>query len=259
MKDLDKSVSEILEEFFIGLGIKYTKGVDAHFLMARYFNFRIKYIENHAREIRISKELERKIPNHINREALYDIFLKIVQGNDINPYQSKASFDSDFNDGLFNDWGIHHLHLNSFKKNQTDYFNIRTELLVFVRFKENTAYFLDIKSHKDNNVWSDKDLIRIIQQNWSETIAENEVHDVEFLDELNNEEIGLLRKSGCTSGLNVDGKSYLLLGYGQATSGINIMAMMTANNVWRWIGENKLLFMNDIQEFKAKLKEQLGI
>lgn len=261
MEELNSVVTDLLETFFRQFRIKYRKDIDAHSLIVKYFNFTLKYIESKQREIRVSSELTQKMVNHPNRDALCEIFLKIIEGIDINPYQSKQSFNSDYDDGLFNDWGIHHLHLSSDKEKQSDYFNMRTEPVVFVRFTDGIAYFLDIQPHgRDNQgVWSNTDFIRIIQNNWADSIADREVPNVEFTHNLSDEEIGFARRKGLLFGVNVDGKSYLLLGHGQATSGINIMAMRLANEIWRWIGANQSLFETNREEFKIRLKEQLGI
>jgi len=252
-------LTEILEDFFNQFGIKYKKHDKENLILTRYYNFRLKYIVAGQRQIRVSKELSSKIATHQNRNGIFDIFTHIMKGQDLNQYQSKESFNADFHDLLFNDWGIHHLHLSSEKKKATDYFNNRTGDLLFVRFTNDIAYFLDIKSHKDKNVWSDTDLIRIIQRNWAESICDKEVEGITWHPQLNDEEIGKFRKAGLLFGINVDGKAYLLLGHGQATSGDNMMASSLSNEIWRWIGQNKRLIETDLTGFKIGLKERLSI
>ncbi len=159
-------------------------------------------------------------------------------------------------DLLFNDWGIHHLHLRSDKENPSDYFNGRTGLLLFVKFTIDTAYFLDIKSHDD---WSNTDFIRIIQRNWPEIIADREIPNTQWSPNFNDEKIGILRKKGYLFGINVDEKAYLILGHGRTSSGDNAMAIRLANEVWRWVGENKHLFDTNLDTFKLGLNEQLHI
>lgn len=252
-------LKEILEDFFNQFGIKYKKHDRESLLLTRYYNFRLKYIVLGQRQIRVSKELSQKISTHPKQNAIFDIFDRTIKGLDINPYQSKEAFNADFHDMLFNDWGIHHLHLSNEKKNPTDYFHTRTGDLLFIRFTDEIAYFLDIKSHKDKNVWSDTDLIRIIQKNWEDTIKDKEVPNVKWNPDLNDEQIGILRNKGYLFGINVDDKAYLMLGHGQASSGDNMMAGRMADEVWRWIGKNKHLLDIDTTQFKIQLKERLSI
>src|SRR5258705_6992307 len=141
----DSIVIQILEIFFEQFDIKYKRHDRTSLWLTRYFNFRLKYIILGQRQLRVSKELSKKISTHLYQSSIFDIFTKTARGHDLNPYQSKDSFNADFHDRLFNDWGIHHLHLSSDKKKPTDYFNNRTELLMFVRFTNEIAYFLDIK------------------------------------------------------------------------------------------------------------------
>ncbi|NOQ25427.1 MAG: hypothetical protein GQ564_08695 [Bacteroidales bacterium] len=94
--------------------------------------------------------------------ALDTIIDKVRSGIELNPYQSKQSFNSDYDDGLFNDWGIHHLHLSNKLKNESDYFMERSSKLLFVKFTMTKAYFIDIYSHNEKPLWGKKDLIRKI-------------------------------------------------------------------------------------------------
>lgn len=253
---VDTTIIQILEDFFLRFGIKYNNHDKVTLWLIRYFNFRLKYIVLNQREVKVSKGLTEKISTHPNCNVLSDIFNKAAQGDDLNPYQSKASFNADYPDLLFNDWGIHHLHLRSDKENPSDYFNGRTGLLLFVKFTIDTAYFLDIKSHDD---WSNTDFIRIIQRNWPEIIADREIPNTQWSPNFNDEKIGILRKKGYLFGINVDEKAYLILGHGRTSSGDNAMAIRLANEVWRWVGENKHLFDTNLDTFKLGLNEQLHI
>lgn len=181
-------------------------------------------------------------------------------GDDLNPFQSKESFNSDYHDLLFNDWGIHHLHLSKDKKNSRDFFNSRTGSLLFVRFTDSIAYFIDVKHHKDPNVWSDRDILRIIQRNWESSIADRQSGSaVGLSEELSDEDLGALRKMGYMTGAEVNGKFYVHLGHGQASTGDNIMAGRMADRIIRWIGENENLFRLDHQKFVTCLMNRLSM
>jgi hypothetical protein len=77
--------------------------------------------------------------------------------------------------------------------------------------------------------------------------------------DLNDNEIGVLRRKGYWFGVNVDEKAYMLLGCGQMSSGDNFMAVTMADNLTRWIEANKHLFASDLECFIRKLKEPLHI
>lgn len=250
-KEVENLINEILSDFYLKTDVKYKIHNSINLSLVRYFNFRLKYIAIVPRRIMISTELLKSIENNksLNILSLIQIFNKASKGLDLNPFQSKQSFNSNVHDSLFNDWGIHHLHISHEKATDQDFFNRRTGPLLFVRFTDDTAYFIDIKPHNDKNVWSNRDFIRILKNNWPESIERFEA-GFKIYPDLDDSDISILRKKGYLFGINVDDKSYLLLGHGQATSGDNMMASKLANNVWSWVGEHIELVQNNKSLFK---------
>lgn len=258
--EAENIINEILSNFYLKMGVKYTIHNSVNLSLVRYFNFRLKYITQVPRTVMISKELLKSIQSNesLNILALLYIFDRTKRGADLNPFQSKQSFNSNFHDSLFNDWGIHHLHISHEKDLGQNFFNRRTGPLLFVRFTDDTAYFIDVKAHNDNNVWSKKDFIRILKNNWPQSIERFEA-GFRIYPDFDDSDIGVLRKKGYLFGINVDEKSYLLLGYGQTTSGDNLMAGRLADNTWRWVGQNIDLIQHNKPLFKAQLLEQLQL
>lgn len=256
---IEQLVKDLILQFFNQYGIKHQRHDKVDLVMTRYFNFRLKYIPVEPWQVKVSKELSETLKTHTLTKSCGDIFLRAAAGQDLNPHQSKRSFDADYHDRLFNDWGIHHLHISLAKRSPTDFFCERTGPLLFVRFHQNTAYFLNIQDHSQTHGWSNTDLIRIIQRNWPASIANREAPGVTFAPHLNDEEIGLLRNKGYIVGINVDGKAYMMLGHGQVSTGDNMMAGRLSDEVWRWIGVHKELYENQPDAFIAGLKTSLHL
>ncbi len=255
MEDL---VVSIIQEFYSQFGIKYKLHEDWSLLLHRYFAFRLKYIKRTKRHIMVSKELSSKLNNHPTKDSCFTIFDSIIRGIDINPYQGKGLAKADFHDDMFNDWGIHHLHLNNTKNNPSDYFVKRSDYLLFVRFTDTTAYILDVYLHKEKNIWGKKALIKIIHDNWPETIADKRVG--RLYPDFSDEEIQTVRHKGYTFGINIDENTgYLFLGHGYAASGDNMMAGFIADEVHRWMWQNEYIFNSDKQEFTKLLRKQLWL
>lgn len=253
MKDL---VIDIIQEFYSLFGVKYIPHENWNLLLHRYFAFRLKYITVGKRNIRVSRELSSKLDTHPAKDSCFTIFSTIINGIDINPYQGKGLINADFHDDMFNDWGIHHLHLNNTKNSPSDYFVKRSDYLLFVRCTDTIIYVLDIYLHKEKNIWGKKALIKIIHDNWPETIADKRVG--RLYPDFSDEEVQSVRRKGYTFGINVDESTgYLLLGHGYATSGDNMMAGQLTNKVHRWMWQNEYLFKADKQEFIRLLREQL--
>lgn len=255
-KDL---ITEILEKFYAEFNIKFKYNKNGELDLSRYFNFRLKLIEAKPRKVHIAKESIEIIFLSEHKIDILNLLEKIKKGIDINPHQSKQSFNVDYHDMLFNDWGIHHLHLNHNKKRPTDYFNIRTGPLLFVKFDKENAYVIGLKKHSDKNLWSDKDIIRLIRNNWNYLLEPFEVGNGNWFPNFDDEEIGIVRNKGYTFSINVDDKSYLMIGDGYSSSGDNSTAMNLANEVLRWIGKNLELFENDKDEFKKRLIKEMRL
>lgn len=251
-------IDEILVDFYKKFNIKYKVNTNNSNL-SRYYNFRLKFIEVKPRRVCVSRESMFNIFASEQKENILILLNKIKRGYDLNPYQSKQSFNADYHDMMFNDWGIHHLHLDHNKQKPNDYFNIRTGHLLFVKFDKDCAYVLDVQHHKSNAPWSNTDLIRIIKNNWNHLLEPCEVGAGNWFPKLNDSEIGALRNKGYTFTINVDDKTYLMLGDGYATSGDNMSANKLANDVYRWIGKNLTLFDSDIEGFKIQLKEKMHL
>lgn len=252
-------VDEILSDFYKKFKIKHEISNDGLRSLARYYNFRLKFIEVKPRNVQISKESIPGIFLSDHKDDILTLLNKIRQGVDLNPFQSKQSFNADYHDMMFNDWGIHHLHLNHSKQKPNDYFNNRTGYLLFIKFHQNSAYVLDVKHHKDKHPWSNTDIIRIIRNNWNHLLAPHEVGSGNWFPNLDDEEIGILRNKGYMFSINVDNKSYLMLGDGYASSGDNMAATSLANEVYRWIGNNMNLFENNVVKFTTLLRQKMHI
>lgn len=254
----EKLIINFLKDFFRRNGITHKNYENTALWLSRYFNFRLRFIQPKGWQLRVSKELSGKLNSHPAKEACFDIFFKASNGKNLNPYQSKGLRSADVHDGLYNDWGIHHLHLSTTKQ-PSMFFYDRSDYLLLIRFEDDTAYFIDIFLHKEKHLWSLTDCIRILQTNWPELLAHYETPGMTFTPNLNDEEIGILRKKGYTFGINVDDKSYMMLNHGYATSGDNMMAGRLGDEIIRWGHANRLLATGNEKAFLDELKSHLWL
>ncbi len=222
--------------------------------ITQYFNFRLRYIGvDTPRKVFISTELENKIKSHSNKHTIQNIISKLNNGEDVNPYQSIQLSNADYDDDLFNDWGLHHLHLSDKPHPTKLNFNERTNDLLFARFIDDKAYLIDILPH---NNFSKKNLIAIIQNNWDYLLQESgHLWNPDF----SEDEIKVMRKKGYTIGVNINGKGYFFIGHGYFSSGINMQCGIMSDNVLRWITQNIHLETQNSQLFKETILNLLQI
>jgi hypothetical protein len=246
----------LIQEFYSSFDVKYKIHDEYSLILQRYFAFRLKYIDIGVRNARISKELSAKLNTHQYRDICFDIFERNYLGKDVNPYQGKQLLNADFHDYMFNDWGIHHLHLSSFGNKNSHYFVNRSDYLLFVRFTDTTAYFLDIYLHKEKHIFGKKALIKIIHDNWPDTIKS--YRRSRFYPDFSDEEVQTIRNKGYSFGINVtEDTGYLMLGHGYAASGDNMMAGRIADELHRWMHKNEILYDTNPQQFEQDLRKQL--
>jgi hypothetical protein len=215
LMDLIKDLKEIFIKQFDKGGISYTNTEDIHELAGRYLNILSKIIKPTPRNVFISKELRsKKILEKIN--AIFDeIKTKFEEGSNVNPHLSKNIFDSDYDDLLLHSWKIYHLHLTNTKKNESDFFYERPppDYLLFCIVDENDVYFIDILPHKEDNLWSKREMLKILKNNWPELLEPCRIHGITGAT-YNDGEIGQLRRSGINSPIEIDGDVYVPIGGG---------------------------------------------
>lgn len=259
--DLYSDWIAILKNRLESYGIEVGKDKNAQDISLMFFNFLKRIVEPKPRKVKISKEFS--CPKKYTKE-LSKIIKMIERGDSIIPFLSRFTFHVNSEeqykkyDGLLNDWGIHHLHF------QTE----GTKELIFAKFDEDTAYFIQVKKHGD---WADYELLEIVQNNWPSIIVGYELKNVlAAKPRLTAKEHKMLRNKGISviSTLS-NGKVYAPPGGGTTTSGISIKTVTTSDyhrkvlvSFEKYIRENfkKLLKKSTLDSIKdGKLKLKLSI
>ena len=253
-KDYEIFIIETILSFYTKHNVKYRPKRTCSEYISHYFNFRLRYIGvDNPFEVFISNELQHKIHFHPNKHCVENIISKLKNGDDVNAYQSIQLSNTEYDDDLFNDWGLHHLHLSDNPNPSHPNYNQRTDDLLFIRFVDDKAYLIDILPHKN---FHKKSLIAVIQNNWDFLLQ-----DVGHLWEpdFSEDEIRIMRKKGYTIGVNVNGKGYVLLGHGYFSSGLNMKAGRMSDGVLSWLGKNMYIKDQNLPLFKKGILNQLSI
>jgi hypothetical protein len=154
----EEMVKEMKEE-----GIQTSNTLSKDSLIIRYFTYLRKKGVPQSRNVYISKEFKCP-PEH--EKGLEKLIKVLKNGGDISPYLSKQIDNLTFNDGMFNDWGILHLHLGEEMEEGNIYIE-RTGPLLFAYFKDNNAYLINVFLHKE---WTKIEVLQTIQNNWPRLI-----------------------------------------------------------------------------------------
>ena len=174
---------------------------------------------------------------------------KIRKGESVNPHLNSAT-KKDKLDGLLYDWGIHHLHLG--ETFSAPGYVKRTGPVLFAIFRKNNVYFIDIRDHVG---WSDKGLLDIVNENWSELLSIYKMEGVKPETSFDEKEITLLRKSGINTFHELSaGNSYLPMGGGITSAGTSMMAMQTYVEMIRMLNDIKTNIRANVKYFVSHVE-----
>jgi hypothetical protein len=113
-------------------------------------------------------------------------------------------------DLLLADWGLHHLHLGTAPHRTRPEFISRTPHVLFVAFKADDAYLVDVERHESDGAnWSALKLLETVVRNWPDAGILTVSHAALGLANGNwsDEERRALRSAGISTGaVEIDGK-----------------------------------------------------
>lgn len=254
-QDLIIDIEEILSKF----NVRLSKNADVLEALLDYLSFIRKYIPLKRRTVLLSSELKKKLPTHNKTTEAITIFEDTYLGNDLNPYQSDKLFQTRFHDRLLYNWGIHHLHL-SLENEKKSYFKKRTNDLLFVHFKNNTAYFLDYDTHGYGNFANEK-WLRILNNNWLWLLKKFKGDELfENTKKMSPKDRQLIWDKGFNLTLtNVDGQAFIDPGLGNTTSGHNLSDVMEADEILRTIYSIEEWYINNKDELSNEISKYYNI
>lgn len=129
-------------------------------VLARHQEYMSRIISPQKYHVNISKNLQDEINNNKFNDNETIVGLKILiqklqNSEKITPYLSRKINDKEYNDMLFNDWGIYHLHLGT--SFESDGFVKRTKNVLFLTKNRNEIYLIDVLPHGNGNLpWTKK-------------------------------------------------------------------------------------------------------
>lgn len=181
-------------------------------LAIKLCNAKKRRVSASPRAVHVSRELN--VPS--GYEAGYEeVKKKLVDGDDITANLSTRIVKVKFNDGLLNDWAIHHFHLGTTTDPSNPAFVTRTDPVLLAHITDDAAYLVDVVPHQQ---WTDQRYLQIMKANWPE-LFESVAVNGNVRTALSNVEIEQLRKAGINTILDTGANSSLPLGGGYTTTG----------------------------------------
>ena len=215
-----------------------------HLLIRQYVNFTRKFIPVCPRKVKFSSKVKGIKVHHPERKVINLLAEKFRTGENINPFLSKGLLCAYDEDQLHATWRMYHLHVNS-KKTQHHYFMDRAGKLLMVFIHGDTAYFLDVRLHKEtdeengmNVVWSRQELLHILTNEFPDVIANYKLNGVlppNKEEALTDTQLETLKRKGVNPIYSSGDLAIAPMGGGIATNGSSVEVTMHSDQIRRMI------------------------
>lgn len=162
--DLVSDWKNVMTQRIFDQGLQFSGNLRDDAKIIKYFTFLRKLGgKTQERQVYRSKEFNCP-PDHLL--GLNQLIETLENGKDISPYLSKKVENISEIDGMFNDWGVLHLHLGD-RLDKTGRYVERTGPLLFLYLMQKSAFLINIYQHGD---WTKKSILQTVYDNWPELI-----------------------------------------------------------------------------------------
>ena len=258
--DLCEDYSEMVQSWMKEHGVQSDKSGED--LWYDFFNLQKKSVRPQKRAVHYSKEFACPPEVELGLKLLVQ---KFDNGEDVSQHVSKdAASPSEF-DGLLYDWGIYHFHLGKTIDHQTGRIE-RTGPVLFAKIDNENVYCINVYSHGKNvqQPWAKQDLLKIIHNNWPQTIAKWKLPDgIELCPESialpSDSQYAFLRRSGISTAIFVDkGIAYISPGGGYMSTGHSQEIVLYCQRVHNTLKHCELHIGNSITSLVKQIEEITG-
>lgn len=268
--DLNKEIDEISEKAIEAFELSYDKTASSnlHDPLLRWCDFVLRYIPPAKRTVYKSDRFPVTISDDakIGLQRIENLF---INGGNVNPYQSKtltlfndtsSKKNKKRTDGLWADWGIHHLHLPLRPADPDKKYSDRSDWVLFLKIYNNAVLFIDIKHHDNDiepNLFSQQDLMRTFIRNWPEEAERYQMKGVVGLarNEPNTDaDVADLRGNGISVPFEMDGKVYAPFGMGITTAVTATRVTILTSKIYHYAKEIEELLLDDKEQFMSELQ-----
>ena len=248
INDIRKNLLEFLNEIdnnFVKEAQE--KQLSLNVIFCKYRFYLKRHIPIGKRKVKVSSSLH--CPK--NLQPFFDEFKKKVEnGEDLNPYLSKATQNLNAEDKLLSYWKIHHFHLGELKE-ESD-FSQRSGPLLFVRFYAETAFFIDIKEH---GCWNDISLLKIVCREFQTSMEQYKARGINDLygtkeSLTSRDSIKHIRNANINTAIKIDDVIYLQPAV--TANGTDFESLILADKSYMFIKSLEKLILEEEKWLKEK-------
>src|SRR5258706_444314 len=265
--DFEQDLKTELYLAFNEYGVKIPIRKATREMLLDYLTILKKLIPIKVRKVFYAPEFEASLPNHPKKREIEYIRLLFETGKNVNFFQSKKLFQSQFHDHLLYEWNIYHFHL-SLQHEKKSRFAKQTDLLLFIFIADDLVVFLGTEKHH-RGIFGDDKWLQMLHDHFPEMIKEYEAKEIKDVSpQINSIERQTLWDKGYTLGFTkIKDRVYFCPGIGRTTSAHSTLVVKTAGEIIRWLhviheqfiseGNAICKYLNFAPE-KAEFKLRLG-
>lgn len=153
---------------------------------------------------------------------------KIEVGESLKPHLSKAHWSLRNQDGLLDDWGVHHFHLGIEPDPRKPEFVERTLPFIFAFVTDEVFYAINTYDHVDPG-WARNEVVEVIHRNWPEAISQYSLHGASPDPMTESERLSLRKKRANAVITTKDGTIYGPFGGLVSASGMAVEATINTS------------------------------
>ncbi len=239
----------ILRDELSSMGYSMHPHDDPERFSVKYFNLLWRRVPQTPRMVRVPRQFS--CPSNL-QQGLNLVLKKARSGEDLTPHLSTRLLDADYNDGLLNDWGIHHFHLGTVPFPKKPGFHDRTDPVLFARVTGDRFYAIDVMGHRN---WARQRLIEIIHNNWPQSIDSYRIEGIlDFKDAVTDQGLKILRDHQINTPVQTaDGAVYFGPGGGHAISGDSYQVVRRC----MWAERELMLLQEEVKNRSAEIADLL--
>ena len=257
--DLKDSIRTVLEQWDY---IFDKKSENPHKLATQYFYALSRMILPVPRTVYLSAEIRETLRNLNGGWASHvDVIRRhFEEGQSVRKFLSEKAQDTAFNDRLFNDYGIHHFHLEDRMHRRKPHLVARSDYLLFAMVAESDVYFVDVARHPrdavaDDYGWARQELLQIINVNWPSLLKPFEMPGIEGA-VLPDEQKKVLRQRNTNLAAKVGDTVVLPPGGGVTCAGTNFKCQFLASKLLREVEECQRHLVRQPNEIRDALERE---
>ncbi len=249
--DLRGDVEKIMYGFLKSKGYSDDELANKNDLLLLYYKDQMLSIPQIPRKVEFSKQF--KYPDEY-KMALEEFVKRVENGEDLKPFMSeRVRSKHNNNDMLLNDWGIYHFHLT--RRFRSDGMATRSEYQIFACCDNTTMYFIQVYRHDKKYLYSQEELIKIVDENWSHLLSKYQLKEITALtDKIDDAKRELIRDAHATTITEVNGKFYFPPGGGYASDGSSVTAVRKYQRFYNWLKLLEIDFRNNINDICEYMK-----